>query len=97
MSNLDLKFMCGDLGEEVTIRFYLQSLLLTLWIEGESFSGKRPFGNSGWETDIVVPLVVAGVIKGSVDEDGCLEDYDDKAADMEIQKLIREMCAGPRE
>lgn len=24
-----------------------------LWVEGEGFSGKRPFGNSGWEAELL--------------------------------------------
>lgn len=48
---------------ETTIREYLMRLLLTLWQEGESFSGKRPFGNSGWEWDVIDALHVAGFIE----------------------------------
>lgn len=52
------------------IREYLQALLRELWLEGESFSGKRPFGNSGWEYDLYKPLIVAKAIKGKLDKDG---------------------------
>ena len=57
-----------------SIREYLFQLLITLWNEGEGFSGKRPFGNSGWEYDLLTPLVEMGVIDGVIDEDGYLED-----------------------
>ena len=35
-----------------SIRGYLKTLLTTLMAEGEGFSGKRPFGNSGWEYEL---------------------------------------------
>jgi hypothetical protein len=44
---LELRFD-SDAGDNITIRDYLRILLETLWEEGEGFSGKRPFGNSGW-------------------------------------------------
>lgn len=93
MSNLDLKFYCDDLDEEVTIRQYLHRLLWTLWKEEEGFSGKRPLGNSGWRSDLAKPLVLAGVIEGSIDADeGYLEDCDDDAMEAEVFKLINELC-----
>lgn len=33
----------------VSLREACKALLLTVIKEGEGFSGKRPFGNSGWE------------------------------------------------
>lgn len=59
----------NDSGAD-TVGGYLKALLVTLWEEEESFSGKHPFGNSGWQNDLLKPLVVAGVIKGSIDPDG---------------------------
>lgn len=56
--------------EDLTVRDYLRVLLTTLWSEQEEFSGKRPFGNSGWEYDLYAPLIKAGHIEGSLDEDG---------------------------
>ena len=92
MSNLDLSFYCNDLDREITIREYLYELLKRLWEEGEGFSSKRPFGNSGWQTDLFVPLIIAGVVKGEVDEDGYVERVDSKAATQEINRLIAELC-----
>ena len=92
MSNLDLKFYCDDLDGEVTIRQYLHRLLWTLWQEDEGFSGKRPFGNSGWQGSLAKPLIVAGVIDGSIADEGYIEDYDDDALTTEVYKLINEMC-----
>lgn len=79
---LDLRFYCDDLDEIVTIREYFQQLLKTLFAEGEGFSGKRPFGNSGWEYDLHTPLVIGGAMPGTIevrDEDGeelTIADYD---------------------
>lgn len=52
----------SDAGDDLTVRGYLRELLSTVWSEGESFDGKRPFGNSGWELDLLVPLAKAGFV-----------------------------------
>lgn len=49
---LDLPMDDNDAGAK-TIREYLVSLVEMLWVEGEGFSGKRPFGNSGWEAELL--------------------------------------------
>ena len=65
----------SDVGDDLTVRDYLRALLITLWEEQESFSGKRPFGNSGWEYEILLPLAKAGFVDlGPLNEDG--EPYD---------------------
>jgi hypothetical protein len=89
---LDEKFLCRDLGKTLTVRQYLIELLATLWSEGESFSGKRPFGNSGWEYDVFVPLIKAGHIPGSVDEDGYVEDVDGASASAFVAALIMSLA-----
>ena len=43
---LDLAMREND-ADAKTIRGYLGKILEKVWAEGESFSGKRPFGNSG--------------------------------------------------
>jgi hypothetical protein len=65
----------NDSGAD-SIGGYLTALLTEIWREGECFSGKRPFGNSGWEVDLYLPLVKAGYISGTIDEDGYLDDED---------------------
>jgi hypothetical protein len=70
----------SDAGDDLTVRDYLKTLLQTMWEEGEGFSGKRPFGNSGWEYDLYKPLIAAGFIKGKLDSDGYVETVDDKAS-----------------
>lgn len=82
----------SDIGNQRTVRDYLYQLLLTLWQKQDGFSGKRPFGNSGWEFDLIRPLVDQGFIKGSVTIDpkwGSSDyQYDQKAAHAYIEKLI---------
>lgn len=57
-----------------TIRDYLWHLLDTLWQEEESFSGKRPFGNSDWQTTVLCALATEGLISAEIDDDGYLDD-----------------------
>jgi hypothetical protein len=65
----------ADAADAATVRGYLVELLRRLWVEGEGFSGKRPFGDSGWEYDLYEPLVKAGLVAGAtLDEDGFLFD-----------------------
>lgn len=62
-----------------TIRDYLKKLLETLWEEGEGFSGKRPFGNSGWDYDLYICLVQNGAIKAKLDpEEGWIDELSEK-------------------
>jgi hypothetical protein len=56
-------------ADAATVGDYLGKLLLEVWREGEGFSGKRPFGNSGWEWELYAALGRAGVV-GGLDEDG---------------------------
>ena len=76
---LELPLMNCEYGYN-TIREYLKGLLKELWNHGEGFSGKRPFGNSGWEYDLYYALVASGNYQGAyeVDEDGYgdARDYD---------------------
>lgn len=78
---LTLSFYSSDLNRSLTIREYLIELVRTVWKEGEGFSGKRPFGNSGWEWDLAIPLINAGVLEGTLDSDGDLENFDRKQYD----------------
>ena len=52
----------SDAGDDLTCRQYLCALLAQLWSEGAGFSGKRPFGNSGWEWDILDALEEAEIV-----------------------------------
>lgn len=52
----------SDAGDQISVREYLYTLLNMVWHEQESFDGKRPFGNSGWEYEILKPLAFAGLV-----------------------------------
>lgn len=88
----------NDAGDDdITIRDYLRVLLETLWDEGESFSGKRPLGNSGWEYDLYGPLVKAGFIQGRIDEDGYVDEiYREGDAREFVRKVIAAAFEEPK-
>ncbi|MBF6277015.1 hypothetical protein [Nocardia nova] len=81
-------------AEADTIRGYLIALLATLWREEEGFSGKRPFGNSGWRFDLYAALGHAGHIRASFDDDGYLEDVDAIVGDRLIATAIEALGVG---
>jgi hypothetical protein len=61
MSNpLDTTFI-SELGE-LSFRDYFRELLCAVISEGERFSGKRPFGNSGWFHELAEGLGKAGLV-----------------------------------
>lgn len=90
---LDLEFESTDLNKKITIRDFFKELLTTLFKEGEGFSGKRPFGNSGWDYDLCVCLAQNGIIDGECfDNCGFTDwDYDSKEAERKILELIKEL------
>ncbi|MDF2695260.1 MAG: hypothetical protein K0S65_3643 [Labilithrix sp.] len=49
---LAAEFNDGGDTDATTVGEYLAELLITLLTEEEGFSGKRPFGNSGWIADL---------------------------------------------
>lgn len=51
----------NDAGAQ-TVRGYLVELLATVWREEEGFSGKRPFGNSGWQHELCDALAAVGYV-----------------------------------
>lgn len=85
---LDTPMAAND-SHKNTVRGYLKALLSKLWNEGESFSGKRPFGNSGWEHDLYLALVTAGHVKGAIDEDGYLQELSRKE-EQKANRLIHD-------
>lgn len=91
---LDAMGSFPDAGGDITIREYLVALLTELWSKGEGFSGKRPFGNGGWEYGIYEVLIREGAVEGSLDEDGCVDELSDgsrQKADSIVFGLIAEM------
>ncbi|TDD37844.1 hypothetical protein E1287_07240 [Actinomadura sp. KC06] len=85
---LDVRMGENDAGA-ATIREYLTALLTALWSTGEGFSGKRPFGNSGWDWDLIAALAKAGRITATFDEDGLLDRLDSDQ-ERKGQRLIAE-------
>lgn len=100
LSALEVRFD-SDAGDDITVRDYLRTLLTTLWDEQESFSGKRPFGNSGWEFEPMIALAKAGFIDlGPVDEEGTPYNWTKEQANKAhayISDLILAMCHGVKE
>jgi len=88
---LDLPLPRNDSGAS-TVRGYLVALLAELWREEEGFSGKRPFGNSGWQHDIYGPMAKAGFVGG--DEDGIFYRERGKADEL-IYAAIDSMGSAP--
>lgn len=81
----------------VTIRQYFFDLLKTLWLEQDEFSGKRPWGSSGWEYDVYATLIMYQLIPGDLDEDGCVTAINEKEAkEFVLNKIIHPLLRGPK-
>lgn len=97
---LAVRMQPNDASAE-TIRDYLVSLVAEVWREREGFSGKRPFGNSGWHSELGEALVRAEMIDGEWDfdeddpSDRWLDTHDHDAADRLINLAI-EALRSPR-
>lgn len=87
---LDLPMTEND-AKAATVRDYLKALLAALWERDEGFSGKRPFGNSGWKYELYAPLIKAGIVEGHLDENGYVEEIAEGEADELIAKAIAEL------
>lgn len=87
---LDTPFYSNDLREKTTLRGYFQKLLLTLWDELDSFSGKRPFGDSSWDAQLGLDLAKAGIIK-SVPSEWDDEGYDETELDQVVIEAINSL------
>jgi len=85
-SVLDIQ-ITGDFNG--TLRDFFKELALRVWDEGEAFSGKRPFGNSGWQVDVYAALIKSGVVPGVLDEDGYVDDCDDREIDRLVCELVK--------
>ena len=89
---LSVEFYCDDLNETLSVKEYFKRLLHTLWAEEDGFSGKRPFGNSCWQGDVIYALVEDGYISGTIEyhEDGSVAEanYNDQEAKGFVLGLI---------
>ena len=88
---VDCPMQENDAGAE-TLADYFQALLLKIWEEGEGFSGKRPFGNSGWQYEVYYCLVKNGLVGGEIDRE-CedLISVDKYAAEKFISEYLRSL------
>lgn len=81
-----------------TIGEFLIALLRALWSEREGFSGKRPFGESGWDSELYIALIHAGMVTGTMNG-GYLMTVDEREADRlilaAIQALLPAQDSGP--
>ena len=87
---LNLPMQPNDAGA-ATIRDYLKALLKKLWNEEDGFSGKRPFGNSGWQYDLYPPLIKAGIVTGTLDKYGHINEIDQPRANELIIDAIGDL------
>lgn len=71
-----------------TIKAYLGNLLRGVWVKEETFSGKRPFGNSGWKHEVFTTLAKASAIEADYDDEGGLAGYDEVAGEEAILLAI---------
>ena len=88
---LELKFFSSDLCEIVTVRTFLKTLLSKLLGEKEMFNSKRPFGNSDWDSDLIILFVKNHIISGRVGVDRSIEYYNENQFNLIIQELIKEL------
>lgn len=84
---LDTEINIGD-DFRGTLREFFVELAIKVWVEEEGFSGKRPWGNSGWKNDVYAELVRNGVLPGVINEYEELENVDKKEADALIVELL---------
>ncbi len=74
---LDLAMPWPNDADARIVRDYVKALATKVLQEGESFSGKRPFGNSGWQHDLVQALVNAGhVVDDANDREQALQEIE---------------------
>ena len=90
MSVLNIKLDENDAGAR-TVRGYLKALLVQLMLEEEGFSGKRPFGNSGWKHELYRPLIREMPELGTLDTDGYVDELDEEKADKLLFDAIDEL------
>ena len=89
---LDCPMQSND-AHAATVRGYLIALLRELWREAEGFSGKRPFGDSGWQYEVYAALGHAGLLKVTFDPDGYIEDVDERAGDTLVYAALDRLAA----
>jgi hypothetical protein len=95
MNVLSVPMPLNDAGAK-NIREFFVLLAAAVWEQGEQFSGKRPWGYSSWDSPVYAALINAGLIYGTFDADGYLEDFDQPAADALIAAALKELARDSR-
>lgn len=69
---LSLPMKKGNDAGARNVREYLVAIVRAVWEECDGFSGKRPFGNSGWDFELAEAFAgdTAGLIDLVYDDDG---------------------------
>lgn len=91
---LDVRFD-SDAGDDLTVREWLASLLMQVWVQQDDFSGKRPWGSGGWDWDLYRALVKAGHLEGEVahpyDDDPEYEEVEANFGVEDGDRLVRRL------
>jgi len=77
----DVVFYSNDLRRDITVRDFFKQLMLVLFAKSDDFSGKRPFGNSGWTHDLEKTAVMNDFVQGVIDSDGYVQNIHSEAFD----------------
>ena len=88
---LELKFYSQDWYREMTVKEFLKKILSTFIRQREEFSTKRPFGNSDWDSDLIILFINKNIIKGKIDKYGGIEDFDFGRFNLILQNLVQEL------
>jgi hypothetical protein len=72
-----------------TVREYFALLVEQVWVQGEGFRGKRAFICTGWDWDLFVPLIRAGLITGTIDEYRRPAEFDFAEGDRLVKLAIK--------
>lgn len=91
MSILHIPMPKNDVSAR-NVREFLVALAAAVWEQGDAFSGKRPWGNSGWEYDVYEALIRSGRVYGTFDEDGFIQDFDEEAANSLVAAAFEELA-----
>lgn len=77
----------GEMGENQcdanTIADYLGQMFSEAWSDGDNF-----YPDSDWQWKVYEALIANGIIEGSLDEDGCIDEIDIPKADKIICDFI---------
>lgn len=79
-----------------SIREYMALIACEVWRWQDGFSGKRPFGNSGWCWEVYQAVIDRGLVEGVASEDD-LTDEQRRSVDAWVLGAIWLMGRGPRE